>query len=358
MLGQRIRQARLAADLTLEALGNELGVTKAAIQKYERGSSTPDSSKLLALAKTCGIRTEYFFRQSTVELSGIEFRKNVDFGKRRSEAARIRIAEMAEKRVEILDAFPESPIPDFAVPDGIPERIEALEDIEAMAERVRRAWHLGMNPIADLTAELESFGLLVMAIDVEHPGFSGMTATALAADKSYHVIAVSSRWPGDRQRFTLAHELAHIVLAGRLANGVDEEKACDRFAGAFLAPKEAVIKELGAQRKRLEPLELYRLKHEYGLSMMGWLIRAFQCGVIGEDTRLRTMKAFSRRGWRTREPWDALPAETPRQFEQLVYRALAEDHITETKAAGLLDISRMRFYQERFMEPVDAAAHQ
>lgn len=357
MLGQRIQQARLAANLTLQALGNELGVTKAAIQKYEKGTSTPGSSNLLAIARACGVRTEYFFRHSRVELSGVEFRTNTKFGKKRSEAAQICVAEMAEKRIEILNAFPDPPIPDFVVPECVPEQIEALEDVDAVAERVRRAWHLGMNPIADLTAELESLGILVMSIDVEHPGFSGMTATASTDSKSYHVIAVSSRWPGDRQRFTLAHELAHIILSGRLADSVGEEAACDCFAGAFLAPAEAVVKELGPQRKRLEPLELYRLKHEYGLSMMGWLMRAFQCRVIDADTRLRAIKAFAKRGWRTHEPREALPAETPRHFEQLVYRALAEDLIAESQAARLLGMSRMCFYQERFMEPADATAH-
>ena len=57
----------------------------------------------------------------------------------------------------------------------------------------------------------------------------------------------NSPWPGndkarpERQRFTLAHELGHLMLEGRLADGLDEEKACNRFAGAFLAPRVAVI---------------------------------------------------------------------------------------------------------------------
>ena len=64
MLGQRIHQARLAADLTLEALGQQLEVSKAAIQKYEKGKATPDSSKLLKIAKACGVRTEYLYKSA------------------------------------------------------------------------------------------------------------------------------------------------------------------------------------------------------------------------------------------------------------------------------------------------------
>lgn len=359
MLGQRIHQARLAADLTLEALGQQLEVSKAAIQKYEKGKATPDSSKLLKIAQACGVRTEYFFRKSTVTLSNVEFRKRSTFGKKRSDAVQIRITELIEKRVELLNAFPELPIPRFAVPACVPPRVEDLDEIESIAEGVRHAWELGLNPIADLTAELEPLGLLVMAIDVDHKAFSGMTATATTADGQYYpVIVVSSRWPGDRQRFTLAHELAHVLLAGRLVGGANEEKACDRFAGAFLAPRDSVIKELGAQRKRLEPQELYHLKHEYGLSMTGWVMRAFQCGVIHNEVREAAMRMFSARGWRTNEPGEPLPNEAPSLFEQLVYRALAEDLVSEAKAAELLGIPRMRFYRERLMESTDVVTHQ
>ncbi|MBI1613635.1 ImmA/IrrE family metallo-endopeptidase, partial [Escherichia coli] len=95
-----------------------------------------------------------------------------------------------------------------------------------------------MNPIADLTDTFEGLGLLIIVVDEENPGFSGLTAKARTEDgRLYPVVAVSSRWPGDRQRFTLAHELGHLLLDGRLADDIDEEKACDRFAGAFLAPR-------------------------------------------------------------------------------------------------------------------------
>lgn len=70
------------------------------------------------------------------------------------------------------------------------------------------------------------------------------------------------------------------------------------------------------------------------------------------------MRMFSARGWRTNEPGEVLPNEAPSLFEQLVYRALAEDLISEAKAAELLGIPRMRFYRERLMESADAVTHQ
>lgn len=359
MIGNRIRQARLAAGLTLGALGEKVGVTHTAIQKYEKGLITPSSAQLLKLAQACGIRVEYFFRTNEVELLAPEFRRLATFGKTAREALRIKVVELVEKRVELLGFFPESPILPFAAPDPLPLVVNALDDIEAFSDQVREAWKLGLNPIGDLTDTLEALGLLVIVVDEEHPGFSGLTATARSSDgRTYPVVAVSSRWPGDRQRFTLAHELGHLLLAGRLAEGIDEEKACNRFAGAFLAPQAAVTQLLGHSRRGIEWQELHALKHEFGLSMAGWLQRAKQCGVISEAVHVSQWKRFSARGWRTQEPGNPVPCEVPRLFEQWVYRALGEQYIPEAKAAELLGMPLMRFHKERQLESLDASAHQ
>lgn len=359
MIADRIRQARLAAGLTLEALGDKVGVSHTAIQKYEKGLLTPSSAQLLKLARACAVRSEYFFRTHTVELLQPEFRKTASFGKTAQDALKIKVVELVEKRVELLGAFPESPLLAFAPPAGLPEHIHALDGIEAFSDQVRTAWQLGMHPIADLTDTLEGLGLLVIVVDEENPGFSGLTAKARTGDgREYPIVAVSRRWPGDRQRFTLAHELGHLLLEGRLADDINEEKACDRFAGAFLAPRAAVHQLLGQQRNALEWQELHVLKHEFGLSMSGWLQRARQCGVVTETTHQTMFRRFSANGWRKNEPGDPLPQENPRLFDQLVYRALAEQYIAEGKAAELLGIPMMRFHKERQLESPDALAHQ
>ncbi|MDP3840997.1 MAG: XRE family transcriptional regulator [Oxalobacteraceae bacterium] len=359
MIGNRIRQARLAAGLTLAALGEQVGVTHTAIQKYEKGTMTPPSSQLLKLARACGIRVEYFFRMHEVELLHPEFRKLITFGKTAQEALKIKVVDLIEKRVELLGFFPESPILAFEPPAGLPQQIVSFDQIEAFSDQVRDAWKLGMDPISDLTDTLEALGLLVIVVDEESHGFSGLTATARTGDgRTYPIVAVSSRWPGDRQRFTLAHELGHLLLSGRLAAGINEEKACDYFAGAFLAPQTAVTQLLGQHRRGLEWQELYALKHEFGLSMAGWLQRAKQCGLISDAVHLSMWKRFSAKGWRKGEPGNPVPKEHPRLFEQLVYRALAEQYVSESKAAELLGIPMMRFYKDRQLESLDATTHQ
>lgn len=140
MIADRIRQARLAAGLTLGALGEKVGVSHTAIQKYEKGLLTPSSSQLLKVARACDVRTEYFFRTHTVDLLQPEFRKSSTFGKTAQDALKIRVVQLVEKRVELLGAFPELPLMAFTPPVALPDHIDALDEIETFADKVRTAW--------------------------------------------------------------------------------------------------------------------------------------------------------------------------------------------------------------------------
>jgi hypothetical protein len=90
--------------------------------------------------------------------------------------------------------------------------------------------------------------------------------------------------------------------------------------------------------------------------MQGWMHRAKDLGIL-PDTRYREMaRFFSMRGWRKKEPCEEYPREEPKLFEQLVFRALAEDLISESKAAELMKKSLTEFRTLRNLG--HAASHQ
>lgn len=355
MIGPRIHRARTAAGLSLRALAEHVGVSQTAISKFEKDQLTPSSPALLAIARACDVRVEYFFRADTVALGQPEYRKKASLGKKAQRQLEAAVEDRAERFVELVRLYPNRPIPSFRVPDQVPAKVESYDDVEEVAVQLRSAWDLGLNPLPELIDTLEDRGVLVIAIEGDDKGrFDGMAASV----DGLPILVVGSRWPGDRQRFTLAHELGHLVLEGRLAAHLDEEKACNRFAGAFLAPRDAVRRELGSRRRRLEVRELYVLKHEYGLSMLGWVFRAKDLEILPEAAAGRIFKMFSRQGWRKAEPGDPVSSERPHLFEQLVFRALAEDFIGESKAAELLGVGRSEFRARRGFESRDDAAHQ
>lgn len=336
MIGERIQRARGAAGFSQRELAKRADVSATAISKFERGVTNPASKTLIRIARALNTRIEFFLRPTMVELEKPEYRKRASLPKKQLARIEADILDQVERYLELLSLFPESPIARFEVPGEVPQVINNLEQIEDIAAKVRDVMGLGTNAIPCLADTLEERGLMVLTTSADVSAkFDGLAATV----QGLPIVVVGAHWPGDRQRFTMAHELGHLVLGGRLAKGLDEEKACNRFAGAFLVPAETVRHELGRHRNRLEARELYTLKHEYGLSMMAWLFRAHDAGVIGDDTRLSHIRDFSMRGWRKAEPGEAVAPEKPVLFERLVFHALAEGLISESKAAELRGMS-------------------
>ena len=346
MFSTRLRRARKAAGLSLRDVGARVGLSHAAIKKYEDGVAMPASDMLLALARALNVRAEYFFRPELVELEGVDYRKRSTLPKKRLDAITHELLDQVERRLELENLFPTPPIQAFSPVAGLPAEVAALEDIERVADRVRAAWKLGLDPIPDLIDLLEAHGVRVFMVDAEagHK-FDGLAARVGGVP----IVVVGRHWPGDRQRFTLAHELGHLVLNGRLAAALAEEAACNRFAGAFLFPAASVVQKLGKHRNAVELQELALLKEEFGLSMSGILFRLRDLGIVSPAYREAQAKLFSMKGWHVREPGAMYRTEKAHLFEQLVYHALAEDYIGEAKAAELLNLSLDAFRRVRSM---------
>lgn len=357
MFGERLLRARKAAGLSMRALSMEVGVSANAIKKYEHGETMPSSSKLLKMAKALRVRTEYFFRPVKVEISGIEYRKRASTPQKTLDRINGDVWDQAERWTELLNLYPDTamPVPAFSLPEGLPAQITSDQEIEELAKQVRQVWQLGQSPIPELIDTLESKGIMVITTQVEVDAkFDGLAGKM----ENTPLIVISQQQAGDRQRFTLAHELGHLVVHGRLTQELDEEKACNHFAGAFLLPEEAIKQHLGNRRSAIEPQELYMLKHEFGLSMNAILMRARQCGIITDYRYKGYAIEFSKQRWKTQEPGEPYPKEDTYLFKQLAYRALAEEYIGESKAAELLGLSLIQFHKERKLGESGAAAHQ
>ena len=343
MIGTRIQRARKAASLSLRALGEMVGVSQTTISMYESEKSTPDSTMLLKLAKALKVKTEFFFRSSTFILENKEYRKrtisNIEL-----QSIESKILNLVEKRFEFETLYPPVNSIVFEVPSKLPSHIKFLYEIDTFAKKLRELWDLGSDPISDLSDLLESKGIKIFMIDEDADNnFDGLAALV----NDYHIIVISKNWPGDRQRFTLAHELGHLMLDGKLAETVDEEKASDRFAGAFLLPEEALKQKLGNKRKSLEIAELSLMKKEFGVSMQVVFIRASHAKIIDYNYSSKLWKIFKKEGWNIKEPGEQYPSESVYHFKQMVLRAVSEEHIGESKAAELLDMTVNKFHKFR-----------
>ncbi len=333
MFGKRLKQLRLSRNLSLEALAAEMGgiITKQALSKYELGKAIPSPVVMSKLASALGVKAAYLFSEPPITIEFIAYRKASRLLKR--EGARIEgIVEQAlEKRVHLQELIGQSD--GSAVPiKKLP--IKKIEDSEVAAERLRKLWELGSDPILNITATLENHFLSILEVE-SNEKFDGISAIAYDDDHHVKAAAIVTRCgiAGERQRLNLAHELGHIVLD--TSENIDEEKAAFRFGAAFLAPAEKLLTEVGTKRAFLQTEELLLLKRQFGISLQALLYRLRDLDIITESYYRQWCKEINRRGWKKKEPLE-LPSENPEWLRRSILRVLGEGLITREYAETAL----------------------
>jgi Zn-dependent peptidase ImmA (M78 family)/DNA-binding XRE family transcriptional regulator len=342
-IGERIKQARRIRGLSQRELARSASVSAQAVSKYERDLDLPSSGVLLRLSKALNIGIEFFVRPQRVPKITPHYRKHCAMPHRAESSIRAKIIDWLEKYLEIesILSFDKDKL-GFNFPEGFPRKVRSMAEIEKAAVDLRRAWDLGMDSIENLTSLLEDKGIKVGIIDA-NDDFDACTFDA-GDDGKITVIVIRSNMPGDRQRFTLAHELGHLMLEPQ--NELDLEKAAHRFAGAFLVPEAVARFELRDRRLNLSDYELHMLKDKYGLSMQAWIYRAKDLGILPEERAIALFKKFKSSGWYVQEPGEPYPSEQPMRFEKLVMYAWAEGIISGGRASELLGKSIEQFLSE------------
>ena len=334
-LGFRLQQARKAGGHSLRSLAQWVAVSHAAIKKYEDGKVYPSSDILLKLAKALNVRIDHFFRPIQISLGEVKFRKRKKLAKKAEEAIKFDVLQQIERRFELEQLYPDPPVSRFTLPFTLKHSVQSFDELESIVQKLREHWKLGTAPIHDLIEAFESRGIRVFLTNSENPDFDGFSATI----ENQPILVTSSRWPGDRQRFNLAHEFAHYFLEGKLGSHLNEEHACHRFAGALLCPQEALYESVGQKRHRVEWQELILLKERFRLSIAALCYRLKDLHIISESHFNQLMITRSKNGWKNKEPGEPVLPEKAHAFTQLLFHALGEEYISESKAAELLSCS-------------------
>ena len=334
MFSERLKLARKRSGLSLRALSSAMGgvVSAQAVGKYERAEMMPSTTVAMALAEALEVPLSYLLSPSRVFLESVEFRKLTSTKAKERAAVEGEVLDHVDRYLQVEEILGL----DIAVqdgPDGAPYRITAVEDAEGAATSVRIAWNLGGGPIPDMTELLEERGIKVFKWSLPGPVDGLSCRVRRVRGDDVPVVVCSTGKSFERQRFTIAHELGHLVLD--IPSTVKEERACQRFAGALLVPGDELIREVGRRRLNFGFAELIEIKHMFGISATALVMRMRDLGIITEAT-VRDIFGGIGSSWRTEEPCPLERTESPTRFRRLCLRALAENEISEAKAAELL----------------------
>lgn len=342
--GERLKSARKMAGLSMDALAKKARfvVRKQSISKYEKGLVKPSSEVLIALAKALDVKIDYFFRPAGVTISNLEFRKNSKLAKKAEDQIKHQTIDFIQKYLELEDIL-NVHVP-FENPVSRP-RINSYDDVEVAAREIREKWHLGDGPISQLIELLEGKGFKVYEV-ADFENFDGLSGFVSGMEISIPVLAVYKGYDLVRKRFTLAHELAHLLLDFSEVPEKEIEKHCHTFAGALLLPEKVIRKELGQKRSKITLWELKKLKGMFGISIQAIMARAAILDIISQSGYQRFCIIKNKNGWHKTEPGEYQGKEVANRFQQLVYHGAAEQFISFSKAAEFLNMSLFELDQE------------
>lgn len=173
----------------------------------------------------------------------------------------------------------------------------SLDVLEELAIEVRCGLdHEENGPIQNLTAAMERAGVCLIPI-AGLPGIDGLSAWV----NDVPVIGLSPSVPGDRFRFSLAHELGHLLFHARRTDATEGQ--ANRFAGALLFPQAEFD---AAMPDRPQLRDFIALKSSWGIAVSALVYRAHELDYI-DDARYRALQIQMSK-WRKSEPGTFKPA--------------------------------------------------
>ncbi len=311
--GNMLRLARQLRGLQQKEACEKLGVNTPELSRIENGVKEPSQDVISAAASVFGLPESFFGQADTVygapvSIHPAQWRKKADVtaGDLHRVVAELNVRVMHLRRLlEATDFEPLRNVPrcDSDAYDNDGERVAAI---------VRGHWQVPEGPIRNLTALVEEAGIVVAHSDFGGSSISGVTFRVPGVPP---LVVLNTMHPSDRMRFTLSHEVAHIVMH-RFPTPEMEEEA-DEFASCFLAPTTDIKPYFDGRRVDLRLLAA--LKPEWKMSMGSLVFAAKRIGTLNEGQATWIWKQFAMNNYRLREPPELdFPREQPRTLSDLV----------------------------------------
>jgi Zn-dependent peptidase ImmA (M78 family)/DNA-binding XRE family transcriptional regulator len=316
---------RRMVGLSQAELAELVGISQAAQSRIEQGLKevTTELVKGFATALSCAV--DFFFQPEREY--GPPMSAHPMYRKRASVGAKVLDKAIAEYNVRI--AHTRALLKGFELEPELPMPLYDAEDFEGNLERaadlVRRAWYLPAGPVRSVTECLERAGCIVMSCDMAEAKIDAATYSVAGMPP---MIFVNQALPGDRLRFTLAHELAHLVL--HRYPTPEMEKEADAFASAFLMP----ARDIGPELDGLTLAKASYMKPVWKVSIAALVYRATELKRIDRSKGEWLWRTLSAKGWRLKEPASLdIPKETPS-----ISKALFSDDWTPAELSKMLHL--------------------
>ncbi|MFC0212129.1 helix-turn-helix domain-containing protein [Paenibacillus chartarius] len=317
----RLKSARIFSGFTISDLAELSGVSKQAISQFENGKSKPTLETLMKLMYVLKFPREYFYEADSIEevqVGNTFFRSLVSTSKK-ERLSQIEKTRYFSKICDFLERYIDFPPVNLpSIKDLIelndtkvdnPHQLER-EDIEEIALALRKYWGIGEEPITNIVFLLEKNGIIMTSLATDTHKIDAFSQRQMISNRERYVIVLGDgKQSACRRQFDTAHELGHMLLHNWNTDYNDIyleehrliEQQADTFAGAFLLPKDAFLKDLHYPNN----LNFYiELKKKWKVSIQAMIVRAFHLGAINYNQYTYLMKQMNQKNMRKKEPLD------------------------------------------------------
>ena len=329
--------AREFRNLTQEQLARKLFVSQATVAKIEGDLYGELQEQLIdRIAKALEFPSQFFFQnEERLGFGSSAFfyrkREKITASDRKRISSTVNLVRINLKRLlSMVDLQSNKTLPFY--------EIESFGGKASnVAAAVRSFWGLPDGPIRNITALIESAGILVVPCDFGTRFFDG---TSLNLNDMPPLIFINKDLPGDRWRFTLAHELAHLVMHDVPRESMENE--ADEFAAEFLMPGDELRAQFSRMRKiRLQ--ELSNLKPYWKVSIASLIMRASTLGFLTKNQARYLWMQMSKAGYKLKEP-NEFPRESVANYANLF------GYFKETLGFGVDELAKLTLVHRQAFE--------
>jgi Zn-dependent peptidase ImmA (M78 family)/transcriptional regulator with XRE-family HTH domain len=334
--GDMLRLARQRLGLTQKAAAARLGIVQPVLSRIENGATTPDSALLMKAAQVYQVPIEFFEIRDPVYGPPVSVHA-MTRGKSDVTAHELDLIT-AELNIRLMHLTRFLEGVDYNASANIPTLdVEQYGSPEKIAATVRAHWGIPSGPIKSLIQYVERAGIVVGFSKFGGASVSGVTFRVSGRPP---LILLNRLHPADRMRFTLAHELGHLVMHRFPTEKMEPE--ANEFASALLMPSADIRASFLGRRITLELLAA--LKPEWKVAMQALLMRAASLKLVSANQSRYLWQQISSRGWRLREPAELdFPAEVPKVLPSIVKAHLADLGYSLSELTKLVHIHESEF---------------
>lgn len=333
---QMLLLARELKGMVLAELADKLGISVAYLHKLQSDPQVVNPELMRLFCKELEKPESFFYQDGELVPSLLTYRRREKVSSK--DISRIE-AEVNLYRIgieKLLSGVVFNPANLPLLP------VDKTKSPAESARALRKAWGMEKGGVENLSTILEQNNILLVAFDFGTERVDGKSAYT---SQGQPIIFTNNRVMGDRQRFTLAYQLGHLVMHTKSEFTFDHDVSheANLFAAEFLLPEKEILKDF---KEGITIPVLAKLKKKWKMSMISILYRAHDLNIITDNQKRYLEQQFNQLKIRRREPVELdIPREQPLLLRELITKYKTKQKFSTKQLATFFNLTEKDFLQ-------------